>query len=287
MGSKRALSPEVSLDGGGPLLYQDPADPQKSILVRTDVCDNPECQYIHLDMMRVDAEREDLGLSEAHRTRLQASVDVENGEISDEVSGDADLLRRLEDLLRGPLLELVRRRWRSARPIGSEQWRARDWSWWEAGDLVSWTEVFPDDPQILFSMDDAEHWANDTYCVTPGCKCKDATLQISRIEQGDEARLHEIGLVHMDLGRWQPQWAEDGPRPAKPLEAVWSALSEDWPELRRELRHRAKAMRKLGPEIHRLSGAAPSTATPAAPKVGRNDPCPCGSGKKFKKCCGA
>jgi uncharacterized protein YecA (UPF0149 family) len=24
-----------------------------------------------------------------------------------------------------------------------------------------------------------------------------------------------------------------------------------------------------------------------APKVGRNDPCPCGSGKKFKKCHGA
>jgi len=25
----------------------------------------------------------------------------------------------------------------------------------------------------------------------------------------------------------------------------------------------------------------------AEPKVGRNDPCPCGSGKKFKKCCAA
>ena len=24
----------------------------------------------------------------------------------------------------------------------------------------------------------------------------------------------------------------------------------------------------------------------AGPKVGRNDPCPCGSGKKYKKCCG-
>jgi SEC-C motif-containing protein len=23
------------------------------------------------------------------------------------------------------------------------------------------------------------------------------------------------------------------------------------------------------------------------PKVGRNDPCPCGSGRKYKKCCGA
>lgn len=25
----------------------------------------------------------------------------------------------------------------------------------------------------------------------------------------------------------------------------------------------------------------------AAPKIGRNDPCPCGSGKKYKRCCGA
>lgn len=30
-----------------------------------------------------------------------------------------------------------------------------------------------------------------------------------------------------------------------------------------------------------------TTIQRAAPKVGRNDPCPCGSGKKFKKCCGA
>ncbi|MBI3279156.1 MAG: SEC-C domain-containing protein, partial [Acidobacteria bacterium] len=26
---------------------------------------------------------------------------------------------------------------------------------------------------------------------------------------------------------------------------------------------------------------------PSANKPGRNDPCPCGSGKKYKKCCGA
>ena len=34
----------------------------------------------------------------------------------------------------------------------------------------------------------------------------------------------------------------------------------------------------------------PRVAVPVvrdAPKVGRNDPCPCGSGKKYKKCCGA
>jgi SWIM/SEC-C metal-binding protein len=31
-----------------------------------------------------------------------------------------------------------------------------------------------------------------------------------------------------------------------------------------------------------ISAREPSRA---APKIGRNDPCPCGSGKKFKKCC--
>jgi uncharacterized protein len=48
------------------------------------------------------------------------------------------------------------------------------------------------------------------------------------------------------------------------------------------------ARRPFGP-----SGAAypvqetGTTLVRAAPKIGRNDPCPCGSGKKFKKCCGA
>ena len=32
-----------------------------------------------------------------------------------------------------------------------------------------------------------------------------------------------------------------------------------------------------------IMGQRPRTA----PKVGRNEPCPCGSGKKYKKCCGA
>ena len=31
----------------------------------------------------------------------------------------------------------------------------------------------------------------------------------------------------------------------------------------------------------------PGTQRNEGPKIGRNDPCPCGSGKKYKKCCGA
>jgi uncharacterized protein len=35
----------------------------------------------------------------------------------------------------------------------------------------------------------------------------------------------------------------------------------------------------------RMLGSAP-TFRRTVPKTGRNDPCPCGSGKKFKHCCG-
>jgi preprotein translocase subunit SecA len=35
-----------------------------------------------------------------------------------------------------------------------------------------------------------------------------------------------------------------------------------------------------------LTAASHQEAVPAGKKVGRNDPCPCGSGKKYKRCCG-
>ncbi len=35
---------------------------------------------------------------------------------------------------------------------------------------------------------------------------------------------------------------------------------------------------------HDLPALHPSALEPSA-KIGRNDPCPCGSGKKYKKCC--
>ena len=37
-------------------------------------------------------------------------------------------------------------------------------------------------------------------------------------------------------------------------------------------------------DLERLQN--PVVQVKAAPKVGRNEPCPCGSGKKHKKCCG-
>ena len=55
----------------------------------------------------------------------------------------------------------------------------------------------------------------------------------------------------------------------------------------REFRHREEPA-----ELSYSGGGGTVAEAPArkpvraAPRVGRNDPCPCGSGKKYKKCCG-
>jgi len=46
--------------------------------------------------------------------------------------------------------------------------------------------------------------------------------------------------------------------------------------------------RELGRWVYAGQEEQPSaTVRREGPKIGRNDPCPCGSGKKYKKCCGA
>ena len=41
----------------------------------------------------------------------------------------------------------------------------------------------------------------------------------------------------------------------------------------------------FGGQMPRMRHANPTTVVNSESKVGRNDPCPCGSGLKYKKCC--
>jgi SEC-C motif domain protein len=49
--------------------------------------------------------------------------------------------------------------------------------------------------------------------------------------------------------------------------------------------HERSRFERLDDRWYYVDASAPMTR--ARPAVGRNDPCPCGSGKKYKKCCGA
>ena len=66
------------------------------------------------------------------------------------------------------------------------------------------------------------------------------------------------------------------------LEQLAQSVIEIFPDAMREYAHLGRAIYQARLETGDLD-RAPSGHT----KIGRNDPCPCGSGKKFKKCCSA
>ena len=56
--------------------------------------------------------------------------------------------------------------------------------------------------------------------------------------------------------------------------------------LEKVLHEKAEFLRVNGSWLYnREARIGPAPFKSAAPKVGRNDPCPCGSGKKYKQCC--
>jgi SEC-C motif-containing protein len=55
----------------------------------------------------------------------------------------------------------------------------------------------------------------------------------------------------------------------------------------RDLHHEQARFKKVdGQWLYEDGHVVPVTVVRTSPKVGRNDPCPCGSGKKYKHCCG-
>lgn len=65
------------------------------------------------------------------------------------------------------------------------------------------------------------------------------------------------------------------------LEQLAATVVGIFPDAMTEYAHLGRAIYQVRREADDLG-----TEPPARPMIGRNDPCPCGSGKKFKKCCG-
>jgi len=64
--------------------------------------------------------------------------------------------------------------------------------------------------------------------------------------------------------------------------AAQSAVLDFTSSLQRKKQKELDQLQFVGGEA-----SAPKQPKLSAKKAGRNDPCPCGSGKKYKKCCGA
>lgn len=89
----------------------------------------------------------------------------------------------------------------------------------------------------------------------------------------------------------RPQWTrlvihrhEPGPRPDLAIVEFSAHYTEEGVE--GVLEEKSEFRRVDGAWIYtRALRQGPAPVRAAGPKVGRNDPCPCGSGRKYKQCC--
>ena len=166
-----------------------------------------------------------------------------------------------------------------------------------AGKMVSYADVFGDDRSILsggtgfgflVEYEDQKLSVDDQYCIDPMCKCDAVRLVFLKINEGTGIGydLFAIKVPFQDEIEIDDKLARYTKEEIKKIYDHW--LKSD-PQIMDILETRYRKMKWVGQSlVERHISKKPHnyTAGVGQKKIGRNDPCPCGSGKKYKKCCG-
>ena len=93
--------------------------------------------------------------------------------------------------------------------------------------------------------------------------------------------------MRTNAGAFDEEQADDAPAAAPQRRAPTPSASDASAQPKSVQDVFASMMSQVaGRPVRAIRNPAPAPGGAPAPAVGRNDPCPCGSGKKYKKCCG-
>jgi hypothetical protein len=149
------------------------------------------------------------------------------------------------------------------------------------GAMSGYSDVLPFADRLYATVAGKKYRVLDQYCLQPRCLCTDTNLIVVDFDES-AGRGKELSCIGVDYEKKVWKMVEAGSLSLDP-DVLRSALENEIPDLYDTLhkRHvRLKSIYAFSKNKH--SGA---TQPSISPKVGRNDLCPCGSGKKFKKCC--
>lgn len=96
----------------------------------------------------------------------------------------------------------------------------------------------------------------------------------------------EIQIEAADENETAVESAEENEVPAEPETDDREISEEDIKKAAGKFIEREQVAKPTSTNMDSTSGSINKTVR-GVKKIGRNDPCPCGSGKKYKKCCGA
>jgi hypothetical protein len=208
-------------------------------------------------------------------------------------AGHQELLEQVQAGLRPDHLDLLRRR-RRHMAERDQDWKERDWSWVQRGMCVGWGELYPQSKAWTFEHEGASVFVDDQYCATASCDCSEVILSYFRIEPRDSGRAEGVllGAVRYDLRTGRQRLESTAPgSSAKTVLPLTETLLTALPATRDELQSRFRFMRGFADWLAQRRPVVRSPQTsggpglPSAAAPGRNEPCPCGSGRKYKKCC--
>ena len=157
------------------------------------------------------------------------------------------------------------------------------------GALSFYNSIFKFGAYYYIDVDDKKFKLNDYHCLQPKCPCTDVYIDFSRRIQTDEKVEYGKELISYKVDYKKKTWtfiAEKGLEGIDRDQCMKKILSEV-PNYFEILEKRGRQLKKLYEHNQKaLCEQQPIIETIAKSSIGRNDPCPCGSGKKYKKCCG-
>ena len=130
-------------------------------------------------------------------------------------------------------------------------------------------------------------WVSDAYCANPECNCCD-TLLVFHPTKDSESEIRDAVCVDYKLRKSYTIREIDGEQittnAAHDLVKNWFDNKPVW-FTDDEIRSRSRQMKRVMARTMQHRAAQRTGKARHVMKAGRNEPCPCGSGKKFKVCC--
>lgn len=130
----------------------------------------------------------------------------------------------------------------------------------------------------------------DRYCINPRCQCNEALLTAICKDMPKLVK-DEYFVVRFQIGRERKYNIEESECSQDETMAIFNSWLSNSPNINETLKERYKRVKHAGKYIVEKKELVAGdnlvkVSNSSNKKIGRNDPCPCGSGKKYKKCCG-
>ncbi len=165
------------------------------------------------------------------------------------------------------------------------------------GELVSYADVFGDNGSIvsggtgvsfIVEYDGMELFVDDQYCIDPMCECEEVILVFIKVNE--ETKIgQDIFTIRVPFKN-EIEIDDDFIICTKEeIKKIYDHWLKSDSQVMDILETRYRTMKGVGQNLverQTSKNLRKHTAGVGQKKTGRNDPCPCGSGKKYKKCCG-